>query len=133
MKLSIHVNDSSVYVDGFCHTDIDMSWVPDFDGTNVHAVQWYDDHGEIELVTLDPNIHITELGVFEQALTLWEEKHKEYLEELEKIRLREEEEDRLRQEEMIRQSQLVSDAVLDHAYEDDMDMYYNIEELLKEI
>jgi hypothetical protein len=96
-------------------------------------VQWYDDHGEIELVTVDPNIHITELGVFEQALTLWEEKHKEYLEELEKNRLRKEEEDRFLQEEMIRQSQLVKDEILDHAYGDDMDIYYDIEELLKEI
>ena len=133
MKLSIHVNGGSIYVDGFPHTDFDMSWVPDFDGIKVHAVQWCDGQGEIELVTLDSNIQITELGVFEQAITLWKEKHKEYLEELEKIRLREEEEDRLRQEEMIRQSQLANDEILGHAYEDDMDMYYDIEELLKEI
>jgi hypothetical protein len=55
-------------------TGCDVSWVPEFVGDitgvsqKVHAVQWYDDHGEIELVTRDNNIEITELGIFEQAI-----------------------------------------------------------------
>lgn len=124
MRLSIHFNDGSVYVDGFCHSGLDMSWVPDFNGIKAHALQWYDDHGEIELVTLDPNIPITELGVFEQAITLWEEKHKEYLDELEKNRLRQEEE-----------KKIAESIIIDEKFDvvDDEQIYYDIEELLKEL
>jgi hypothetical protein len=50
-------------------------------------------------VTRDPNIDITELGIYEQAISIWESKKLE-LEELEKYRL---EQHRLMEEEQQRQ------------------------------
>jgi hypothetical protein len=74
MRLIIIPEDTMISIDGEPITGCDMSWVPEFVGDitgvsqKVHAVQWYDDHGEIELVTRDNNIEITELGIFEQAI-----------------------------------------------------------------
>lgn len=50
-------------------------------------------------MTRDPNIDITELGIYEQAISIWESKKLE-LEELEKYRL---EQHRLMEEEQQRQ------------------------------
>jgi len=52
-------------------------------------VQWYGDHGEIELESRDRNIEITELGVLEEAVTKYEERKLEIVEQirLEQIRL----------------------------------------------
>jgi hypothetical protein len=75
MRLVIIPEDTMISIDGEPIEGCDVSWVPEFVGDitgvsqKVHAVQWYDDHGEIELVTRDSNIEITELGVFEQAIT----------------------------------------------------------------
>jgi hypothetical protein len=80
MRLIIIPEDTMISIDGEPITGCDMSWVPEFVGDitgvsqKVHAVQWYDDHGEIELVTRDNNIVITELGVFEQAITIHAER-----------------------------------------------------------
>ena len=80
MRLIIIPEDTMISIDGEPITGCDMSWVPEFVGDitgvsqKVHAVQWYDDHGEIELVTRDNNIVITELGVFEQAVSIHAEK-----------------------------------------------------------
>jgi hypothetical protein len=80
MRLIIIPVDTMISIDGEPITGCDMSWVPEFVGDitgvsqKVHAVQWYDDHGEIELVTRDSNIEITELGVFEQAVSIHAEK-----------------------------------------------------------
>ena len=80
MRLIIIPVDTMISIDGEPITGCDMSWVPEFVGDitgvsqKVHAVQWYDDHGEIELVTRDSNIEITELGVFEQAVTIHAER-----------------------------------------------------------
>ena len=80
MRLIIIPVDTMISIDGEPITGCDMSWVPEFVGDitgvsqKVHAVQWYDDHGEIELVTRDSNIEITELGVFEQAITVHAER-----------------------------------------------------------
>lgn len=74
MRLIIIPEDTMISIDGEPITGCDVSWIPEFVGDitgvsqKVHAVQWYDDHGEIELVTKDSNIEITELGVFEQAI-----------------------------------------------------------------
>jgi uncharacterized LabA/DUF88 family protein len=87
--------DSIVIIDGFPTPNVDLSWIPE----NVHAVQWYDTYGEIELVTREPNIDITELGIYEQAISLWESKKLE-LEELERERL---EQERLMEEEQQKQ------------------------------
>jgi hypothetical protein len=80
MRLIIILEDTMISIDGEPITGCDVSWVPEFVGDitgvlqKVHAVQWYDDHGEIELVTRDSNIEITELGVFEQAITVHAER-----------------------------------------------------------
>lgn len=74
MRITIIPDDAFISVDGKGYFDFDMSWIPIFNGVPVHAVQWYDDHGEIELKSRDPNIEITDLGVFNEAYRLWKEK-----------------------------------------------------------
>ena len=80
MRLTIIPSEKKISIDGEPITGCDVSWIPEFVGDitgvsqKVHAVQWYDDHGEIELVNRDSNIPITELGVFEQAITKYEER-----------------------------------------------------------
>ena len=80
MRLTIVPSENKISIDGQPLIECDVSWIPEFVGNitgvsqKVHAVQWYDDHGEIELVTTDNNIVITELGVFEQAITKYEER-----------------------------------------------------------
>ncbi len=95
MRMTIIPVDSIIIIDGFPTPNVDLSWIPE----NVHAVQWYDTYGEVELVTSDPNIDITELGIYEQAIPLWESKKLE-LEELERERL---EQERLMEEEQQKQ------------------------------
>lgn len=80
MRLTIISVDTTISIDGESIAGCDVSWVPEFVGDitgvsqKVHAVQWYDDHGEIELVTRDNNILIAELGIFEQAITIHAER-----------------------------------------------------------
>jgi hypothetical protein len=80
MRLTIIPSENKILIDGESIEGCDVSWIPEFVGDitgvlqKVHAVQWYDDHGEIELVTRDSNIPITELGIFEQAITKYEER-----------------------------------------------------------
>lgn len=51
MKLTIIPSDGAVYENGVCYSD--LTW----DGTpiDVHALQWYDDHGWIEFNDGKPN------------------------------------------------------------------------------
>ena len=126
MRLSILPSDNAVYVDGFCYVDIDMSWMPKIDDVEIHAVQWYDNHGEIELVTTAPNIEIKELGVFQKAFELWEEKRQEQLKIQEEIRKQ-----NLRIEEQNLALQKQREEEIINTYNDTI--YYDIEELLKEI
>jgi hypothetical protein len=91
--------DSRVSIDGYSIDGLDLSWIPE----NIHAVQWYDTYGEFELVTTEPNIVITELGIYEQAIPLWEAKKIE-LDQLESERL---EQDRIFEEE--RQQKLIQE------------------------
>jgi hypothetical protein len=80
MKLIIIPVDTTISIDGESIEGCDVSWIPEFTGDysgvpqKVHALQWYDDHGEIELVTNDSNIKITELGIFEQAIAKYTER-----------------------------------------------------------
>jgi hypothetical protein len=102
-----------------------MSWIPKFNEVDVHAVQWYENHGEVELVTTDPNIEIKELGIFEKSLELWEEKHQEYLQKQKQF-----EDEQLRiAEENNRIKKLEEESIV--SINDDL--YYDIEELLREI
>jgi hypothetical protein len=132
MKLTIIPSDNTVYIDERCYFDIDMSWISNIDGKKIHAVQWLDDEGEIEFVGSDQNLKITTLGVFEKAVDLWNEKKEE--EEV-LIQQRLEEEERLRKEEEERlQAQFLETHIPASEDEDeDEDLFYDIEELLKEI
>jgi hypothetical protein len=94
MRITIIPVDSKIVIDGIVANDVDLSWVPE----NVHAVQWFDTYGEIELLTREPNIDITELGIYSQAVPIWEVKKLE-LEEEERERI---EQERLKQEEIQR-------------------------------
>jgi len=169
MRLTIIPSDGSVYVDGSGYTNLDLTWIPEIDGKKVHAVQWLDGEGEVEFVGPEQNLKINDLGVFEQAISLWNEKKEEeeaFLKqqlELEERRKREEEE-RLR-------SQFITFDDYDEEYglgieefseldekpyipptpthippvepplayadtneeDEDEDLFYDIEELLKEI
>lgn len=93
MRLIIIPTDKFVSIDAEGIHGVDMTWIPEFIGesgisTQVHAVQWYDDHGEIELESRDNNIVITELGVFAEAIPKYEERKKEI--RLEEIRIEQE-------------------------------------------
>jgi hypothetical protein len=170
MRLSIIPIDRSVYLNGIGYSDLDMSWVPDIDGKKVHAVQWYDTKGEVEFVGPDQNLEITELGIFQTAVNLWNERKEEEDALLQK-RLEEEERLKKEHEERVR-SQFISfddedgisienfddfvDEVVAETYipptpnhippvepllpnqkveedDEDEDLFYDIEELLKEI
>ena len=127
MKLTIIPTSNLVMLNDVNYFNIDMSWIPQIDGVKIHAVQWHDDHGEIELVTTDPNIEIKELGVFQKAIELWEEKRQEHLEhekQLELIRLRELD---------IENSYKKHLEELELQFVENDTIYYNIEDLLREI
>jgi hypothetical protein len=80
MRITIIPSEDKISINGELIEGCDLSWIPEFVGDitgvpqKVHAVQWYDDHGEIELVTRDNNIPITELGIFEQAIIKHQER-----------------------------------------------------------
>lgn len=67
MRVAIVVPDDLVVVDGVSHT-VDCSAL-----TGVHAVQWYDTHGDVEYELVDgekqPNEAITDLGQFDTVLS----------------------------------------------------------------
>jgi hypothetical protein len=126
MKLTIIPSDKSVYIDRVCYFDIDMTWIPDIDGKKVHAVQWLDGGGEIEFVGSDQNLKITTLGVFKKAIDLWNEK-KEEEDKLIQDQLEQEERLKKEEEERMRSMFIVTPE------EEDEDLFYDIEELLKEI
>jgi hypothetical protein len=87
MRLIIIVEDDFVSVDGYGLFGVNLDWVPKIKGeesgitTTVHAVQWYEDHGHIELSTSDPNIPIKKLGVFNKAVDEFNKRKSELEEE----------------------------------------------------
>ena len=162
MRLTIIPSDGSVYVDGRGYTNIDLTWIPEIEGKKVHAVQWMDDKGHVEFVGDAQNLQIGDLGLFEQAIGLWTEK-KEEEEELINQRLELEEKHRRGEEERLRSQFIEIDdeyavdveALDEYGFsekpyipptenhmppveplmheEEDEDLFYDIEELLKEI
>lgn len=162
MRLTIIPSDSSIYVDGRGYTNLDLTWVPEIEGKKIHAVQWEDDHGEVEFVGPHQNLKITDLGIFNQAIDIWSER-KEEEEAVIRQRLELEEKHRKDEEERLR-SQFIDiddeyaidvDALDEYGFsekpyipptenhippidpilneEEDEDLFYDIEELLKEI
>lgn len=87
MRLTIIPEDKVIIINNQTLFNIkqDLSWIPD----GIHAIQWYDDHGEIEYDDVKtPNEKIKELGIFEQAITDYNNELKRLEEE--KIRQQEE-------------------------------------------
>jgi len=154
MRLTIIPSDNAVYIDGRCYNDINLTWIPDIEGKKVHAIQWFDEdddgigEGEIEFVGPEHNLQITTLNIeglcsFQKAIDQWNEKkeeeealYQEYLAEQE--RLKKEEEERIQANFLsFNQSYL---PVLDDGEEENSkegeeeeNIFYDIEELLKEI
>ena len=156
MRLTIIPTDKAVYLDGKCYHDIDLSWIPDIEDKKVHAIQWLDEdddgigEGEIEFVGPEHNLQITTLGIegfcsFQKAIDQWNEKKEEeevlYQEYLaEQQRLKQEEEDRIQANFLsFNQAYLPvlededGDDNLKEGEEEEENIFYDIEELLKEI
>lgn len=73
MRVTIIPIDGSVSVDGVGFGGLDLSFM----AASVHAVQWYDTHGEIEVK--DPatgrmvaNEVITSIDAFQPAIAAWQ-------------------------------------------------------------
>ncbi len=97
MRLIIIPVDKFISIDDVGVHGVDMTWIPEFVGesgisTSVRAVQWYGDHGEIELNSRDNNLVITELGVLEEAITKYEERKNAIIVSVEAALIHEEEE-----------------------------------------
>jgi len=70
MKVTIIVDDNSVYVDGEHYDGVDLSFITD---KEIHAIQWYDTYGEIEMVEPGTNnkianIKINDFSPYQQAI-----------------------------------------------------------------
>jgi hypothetical protein len=67
MKLTIIPDEKIIGIGGTFYENVqqDLSWIP----SNVHAVQWSDSSGEIEYNDGTPNQIISELGIYSQAQT----------------------------------------------------------------
>jgi hypothetical protein len=132
MRLTIIVEDETVYIDKVSYSNIDMSWIPEIDGNKIHALQWLDGEGEIELVNASgANIKIKELGVFQKAIDLWNEKKIEQ-DRIDQERLAEEELRKKEELERVTNAQFLLTTADEDEDEDD-ELFYDIEELLKEI
>jgi hypothetical protein len=69
-----------VGVDGLFYSDLNAEQL----APNVHAVQWYETHGEVEYKNVDTgritaNVEITNLDDFEFAVSAWQVFHAEVL------------------------------------------------------
>tara|TARA_R100000329_G_scaffold144754_1_gene129747 strand:- start:406 stop:852 length:447 start_codon:yes stop_codon:yes gene_type:complete len=63
--LSIIAGDKTVIKDGTACPDLSLSWLP----SNVWAVQWDGTKGEVEYSDGTPNLEISELGIYAQGIT----------------------------------------------------------------
>jgi hypothetical protein len=69
MRVTIIPSDSIVIVDRVAKSPLDLSFM-----TGIHAVQWYETWGEVELIDADGrprNERIESLNEFQPALDLW--------------------------------------------------------------
>lgn len=78
MRVTIIPDDKSVSVDGEGYSGLDLSFMD----VDIHAVQWYDTHGEIERkdpVTkkMTANEEITSFDAFQPVLDVWQAKKDE--------------------------------------------------------
>lgn len=68
MRLIIIADDKSVSIDGVKFEDIDLSSLPE----NIHAVQWYGTHGEVEFKGNVLNLEIDNVDAFQEIINAWE-------------------------------------------------------------
>ena len=73
MRVTIVPDDKAVTVNGEGYGNLDLSFMD----SDIHAVQWYDTHGEIERkdpVTkrMTSNEEISSFDQFQQAVTAWQ-------------------------------------------------------------
>lgn len=78
MRVSIVAPDNMICVDNTVGLKVDCSQLVI---DNIHAVQWYDDHGEIEFKSeylakekrwhQEPNKHITDFSMFQDFVDEW--------------------------------------------------------------
>lgn len=84
MRLTIIPSEKTIGVNGKFYLNIqeDFSWVP----SGVHAVQWYETWGEVEYIdVIIPNERIEELGIYEQAIEIYDNETKKIQDELDAI------------------------------------------------
>lgn len=81
MRLTIIRTDSFIAIDGIGYT-VDLSTID----PTIHAVQWYDDRGEIEYADsrgrIVANVEITSIDNFQHVISLWQEKHQQSLQNI---------------------------------------------------
>ncbi|MCA3559929.1 MAG: hypothetical protein IOC82_02730 [Aestuariivirga sp.] len=74
MRLTMIRHDAVCCIDGVCRAGIDVSSLP----ADVHALQWYGDHGIVERVDPDTrhyeNERITSLDPYRAVIASWEAK-----------------------------------------------------------
>jgi hypothetical protein len=72
MRITIIPNDGFVSIDGEGYSDLDLSFMDD----NIHALQWYDNEGEIERKDnrgrVVANEEITDITPYQPALDEWQ-------------------------------------------------------------
>lgn len=153
MKVTIIPIDNVVGIDGISYKNIDLSWIPDYEGKTIHAVHWDDEtkEGEIEFVGPAQPLQTNVFGIdgfctFIKAISQWQEKRDQELALIEQARIQEEQ--MKRQLEEARQAQFLTTHLpfdpdeeegdlptddVETEQEQEEDLYYDIEELLKEI
>ena len=68
MRLTVVPSDKIIIKDGKEYKVTDLSYLD----SNIHAIQWYDDKGEIEYVDGTSNLVITDITPYNQCVTDWE-------------------------------------------------------------
>ena len=68
MRLTVVPSDKIIIKDGKEYNVSDLSYID----SNIHAIQWYDDKGEIEYVDGTSNLAITDITPYNQCVTDWE-------------------------------------------------------------
>lgn len=70
MRLTVIPDDKTIGIDNhsFLNINDDWSWIP----PNVHAFQWYDTWGEIEYKGVALNERVETLGIFENAVSMYQ-------------------------------------------------------------
>ena len=77
MRLTIVPEDGVVIINGVGFDKINLSWID----SNYHAIQWYEDQGEIEVYANGKPIEnrpITSIAEFQRAIDDWTKRKQEY-------------------------------------------------------